>query len=116
MIVGYAGNGTLTIRNGGMVNNAYGFIGADPGSIGVATVEYGAGSNWTNAGKLYIGQIGNGTVYPVRNGGTLNSDVGYIGSDSTSTSTATSRWRRVRPGPTTRICMSALPPRRAEDP
>ena len=54
LYVGYFGNGTLTIRNGGAVSNGFGFIGVDSGSTGAATVD-GAGSTWTNSGDLYVG-------------------------------------------------------------
>ena len=63
------------------------YVGADPGSTGVVTVD-GAGSTWTTIGEFYLGQGGNGTL-TVRNGGTLSSDTAYIGSDSGSTGVAT---------------------------
>ena len=75
------------------MSNDYSFVGADPGSIGVVTVD-GAGSTWTTAGEFYLGQSGNGTL-TVRNGGTLSSDVSYIGSDTDLDGHRDSRWRRL---------------------
>ena len=89
------------------MTNDYGFIGADPGSTGAVTVD-GAGSTWTTTGEFYLGQSGNGTL-TVSNGGTLISDVGYIGFDATSTEHRDQSMAQARPGPTARICMSAIP-------
>ena len=69
------------------MSNDYSFVGTDPGSIGVVTVD-GAGSTWTATGDFYLGQSGNGTL-TVRNGGTVSNSASYIGLDATSTSTAT---------------------------
>ena len=98
LYVGDAGSGTLTIRNGGAVSNGYGFIGADPGSTGVATVDgpphpllppsplppsspppllppplppSPAGSTWTNSADLHVGYGGTGTLN-IRNGGSVS--------------------------------------------
>ena len=100
--VGAAGNGTLTIRNGGAVSNGYGFIGSDSGSTGAATVD-GAGSTWTNSADLYVGYSGSGTL-TIRNGGTVSNGFGFIGYDSGSTGAATvdgagSTWTNQRRSP-----------------
>ncbi|MFK0090793.1 autotransporter outer membrane beta-barrel domain-containing protein [Pseudomonas sp. NPDC090755] len=43
------------------VSSQQGFIGLDPGSIGIVTVN-GLGSQWSNSGDLIIGVGGNGTL------------------------------------------------------
>ena len=50
------GNGSLTIRNGVVVNSAEGILRCLSGTTGVATVD-GPGSSWT-AGGLYVGSGG----------------------------------------------------------
>ena len=59
--VGFSGNGTLIITNGGAVGNSDGYIGNNAGSTGTATVD-GAGSTWTNNGSLFVGKSGNGSL------------------------------------------------------
>ena len=77
--VGYSGNGTLNITNGGCVSGS-GSIGDRPGSTGVANVD-GAGSMWSITGvdlgggvilggQLYVGYSGTGTLN-ISNGGTV---------------------------------------------
>ncbi|WP_158667631.1 autotransporter outer membrane beta-barrel domain-containing protein [Bradyrhizobium guangdongense] len=87
--VGNSGTGTLTVRNGGTVSNgADGSIGVNAGATGTVTVD-GAGSSWTDAGNLYVGQAGSGTLM-VSNGGTVSNGVdGYIGASSGATGTVT---------------------------
>jgi T5SS/PEP-CTERM-associated repeat protein len=64
--VGYFGDGTLNITNGGAVSNGDGSIGCYPGSTGVVTVD-GSGSTWTNGCRLCVGR---GTLN-ITNGGTV---------------------------------------------
>ena len=52
--VGYSGQGTLLVEDGGAVTNSTGYIGRFSGSTGTATVT-GAGSTWTNNGNLILG-------------------------------------------------------------
>lgn len=87
--VGNSGTGTLTVRNGGVVTNgADGFIGVNAGATGTVTID-GAGSSWTDAGNLFVGQAGTGTLM-VSNGGTVSNGVdGYIGANSGATGTVT---------------------------
>ena len=63
--IGGFGTGTLTIANGGQVNNitsgTAANIGNGPGSQGSVLVT-GAGSSWTNAPGLNIGNSGTGTL------------------------------------------------------
>jgi fibronectin-binding autotransporter adhesin len=54
LYVGYAHKGTLTIRNGGAVSDANGYIAYGGASSGTVTVS-GAGSTWTHSGTLYVG-------------------------------------------------------------
>jgi len=72
--VGYSGNGTLTVANGGNVLNANAGIGCLADSQGTVTVRD-PRSTWENSGSLYVGGSetaagGTGTV-TVSNGGRL---------------------------------------------
>ena len=78
--VGYCGSGSLTVRNGVTVNSANGYLGYQPGSGGIATVD-GSGSKWLSSGDLYVGNSGSGTL-SVTNGGAVGSDIGYVGGSS----------------------------------
>ena len=79
LYVGFAGNGTLKITNGGSVSsNAYGDIGYLSG--GTVTVD-GAGSTWTNGSTLYVGDSGNGTLI-ITNGGAVTASSVSINSTS----------------------------------
>lgn len=66
LVVGHADIGFLDITNGGKVTNYDGFIGFSTGSDGRVVVG-GAGASgqeatWENAGVLYVGQQGRGTL------------------------------------------------------
>jgi T5SS/PEP-CTERM-associated repeat protein len=70
--VGYSGNGTLSITNGGNVSSSSSFvdryIGGNNGSSGVVTVD-GTGSKWSDDnGTLYVGYSGSGRVERWRGG------------------------------------------------
>jgi len=73
--VGHAGEGVLTVQNGGGLISATGTIGAEPGSTGRATVD---GGTWTGLGHLYVGAQGQGTL-AVAGGGSVVSEHGYVG-------------------------------------
>lgn len=60
MVVGFAGQGTLNIANGGWVDDSSGFVGMTPGATGHA--ELTTGSMWTNTGDLVVGAWGTGTL------------------------------------------------------
>ena len=95
LYVGNEGTGTLNVESGGVVSSTYGYIGAQSGSTGVATVT-GAGSQWNNSGSLSVGQSGSGTLN-VEVGGVVSNTYGYIGryADSTGVATVTgsgSQW------------------------
>jgi len=70
--VGYSGNGTLNITNGGQVNSGYAdsYISYDSGSTGEVFVN-GADSKWTG-GHLFVGFFGNGLL-EIANGGQVDS-------------------------------------------
>jgi T5SS/PEP-CTERM-associated repeat protein len=80
--VGYGGNGTLNITNGGAVSSqGFGYIGDSPGSAGTVTVS-GIGSQWTAAdGYVVVGSSGNGTLN-INHGGTVSSSNVYLAGSS----------------------------------
>jgi fibronectin-binding autotransporter adhesin len=84
LYVGYSGGATLTIANGGTVDNFYGYIGSDSGSAGTVTVA-GTGSAWDST-HLSVGCSGNGTV-SISGGGSVGSQSAYVGLDSGSSGT-----------------------------
>ena len=70
LYVGNSGSGTLSVTNGGTaVSDASAYIGYRSGSTGLVTVD-GAGSNWINAGAVYVGNSGGGTL-SITNGGSV---------------------------------------------
>ncbi len=97
MFVGYSGNGTLLITNGGTVSDGVGFfnpmttefggtilfmygsavIGNGSGVSGTVTVS-GSGSSWTNSNNVYVGWSGTGTVL-VTDGGAVSDNSAYLG-------------------------------------
>ena len=87
MGAGYAGDGTMTISDGRVVQSTRGYIGYKSGSTGAVAVE-GPGSSWTNGGYLYVGRSGAGTL-DIRAGGTVSSDWCYVGSKSGSSGAVT---------------------------
>ncbi len=84
---GYAGSGSLTIRNGVTVNTFAGYLGYHSGSTGVAEVTD-ANSVWASSDNLYVGQYGSGTLN-ITNGGVVRNKAGYIGYESGSTGKVT---------------------------
>jgi len=77
LFLGYQGNGTLKIENGGQVLTDGVVIGQLSGSTGTATVD-GSGSKWNVGGtSLIIGNAGNGTLM-IENGGVVTSAAGVI--------------------------------------
>ena len=83
LIVGGAGVGSLTIRDGGVVNSGTGSVGVAGSSSGVQTlgdgtvVVEGAGSSWTITGALDVGTA-HGTV-TIRDGASLASGDAVVG-------------------------------------
>ncbi|WP_188393613.1 beta strand repeat-containing protein, partial [Glycocaulis alkaliphilus] len=83
--IGGTGAGSLTIRNGGRVENLNGAI-ADftSDSTGTVTVT-GAGSEWVNNGSLlFVGREGNGAL-TIEDGARVRSTTSYIGMFSDAT-------------------------------
>ncbi|ADZ68957.1 Serine protease, subtilase family [Polymorphum gilvum SL003B-26A1] len=75
--VGFQGNGTLAISDGGTVYNRSSLIGIIPGSTGAVTVT-GTGSSWDNSSDLFVGFFGNGTL-SISEGGYVTNGFGTIG-------------------------------------
>ncbi len=92
IFVGYNGQGTLDITNGGAVSNNYsGYIGNMVGATGVVTVD-GIDSTWTCEGyynHLHVGNSGHGTLNITNGGAVISDSQGYIGKDSGSTGVVT---------------------------
>lgn len=61
MDVGVAGEGTLTIENGGVVNSAGVRLGINPGGTGTVTVT-GSGSQLISTAAVNVGELGVGTL------------------------------------------------------
>ena len=76
--IGYSGNGTLLIENGGSVSDQGGSLGVYPGSSGTVTVT-GSGSLWTEGGG-YIGDSGSGTLLITAGGHVVCTSDSAIGS------------------------------------
>ncbi|UFZ06599.1 autotransporter domain-containing protein [Bradyrhizobium ontarionense] len=74
--IGSQGSGTLTIRNGAAVSNAFGSLAIQPGSTGTVTVD-GTGSTWTNSADIHVGYGGTGTL-TVRNGASVSASTMFI--------------------------------------
>lgn len=100
--VGYSGNGSLNISDGGQVDTAVLLVGSQPGSSGAITIQSGgqltntgsafvgglAGStasvlvdaaSWTNTGCLYIGTGGGPGAVTVMDSGKLMSACTVVG-------------------------------------
>ena len=77
LYVGRSGTGSLTIQNGGYVSNsyAYSYLGSYEGSSGTAVVS-GTGSRWTSSGRLYVGNLGTGSL-TVQDGGHVSAEELY---------------------------------------
>ncbi|HWW57263.1 MAG TPA: autotransporter-associated beta strand repeat-containing protein [Sphingopyxis sp.] len=80
LYVGYDGNGTLNITDGGKVVSAGGQIGGNSDGLGEVLVS-GAGSSWDNSGRINVGLFGTGTLR-IENGATVTSNDGVIGASA----------------------------------
>jgi len=81
LYVGHTGNGTLLIRDGGLVTNlSTGFIGFNALSSGTVEVT-GPGSTWNTANSLGIGRDGAGSLI-VADGGVVNSRTVTLGQNA----------------------------------
>lgn len=84
--VGFWGNGSLTIADGGEVTGAsYTSVATWDGSVGAVVVS-GAGSAWSNSGELHIGRRGSGTL-EINNGAGVSNTIGFVGSEPGSVGT-----------------------------
>jgi T5SS/PEP-CTERM-associated repeat protein len=90
LFLGAQGTGSLTVKKGGSVSSNSGNIARAGGTpFGSASVTVnGAGSAWTNANELRIGNNGTGTL-TVENGGAVSNTDAYIGTTPGSTGTVT---------------------------
>ncbi|QCB56106.1 autotransporter outer membrane beta-barrel domain-containing protein [Sphingopyxis sp. PAMC25046] len=77
VLVGYDGNGTLNIADGGKVVSVGGQIGANSDGVGQVLVA-GAGSLWENSGRINVGLFGAGTLR-IENGATVTSNDAIVG-------------------------------------
>ncbi|MBV6390424.1 MAG: hypothetical protein JNIBNLAF_02115 [Nitrosomonas europaea] len=84
--VGFNGQGTLNIADGGKVSGAGNTIGHNAGSTGIVTVT-GAGSLWQTSG-VNVGNSGQGTL-AIQNGGKVSSAGNIIGNNLGSTGNVT---------------------------
>ncbi|WP_447930163.1 autotransporter-associated beta strand repeat-containing protein [Sphingopyxis fribergensis] len=80
LFVGYDGNGTLNITDGGKVVSVGGQIGGNGDSLGEVLVS-GAGSSWDNSGRINVGLFGTGTLR-IENGATVTSNDGVVGASA----------------------------------
>ncbi len=87
LFVGNSDKGRLTIKDGGWVDNATGYIGFASGSEGTVNVS-GPGSTWKNSGELHVGDNGKGTLI-IEDGGAVDSTRVRIGSFAGSEGTVT---------------------------
>ncbi|WP_265975612.1 autotransporter domain-containing protein [Brucella intermedia] len=87
--VGYISRGTLTIADGGRVENTVGVIGTGIGSGDSSVTVSGAGtaghaSTWHNSGLLAVGNLSRGTL-TIEGGGRVENTDGIIGNGTGST-------------------------------
>ena len=86
--VGFSGNGTLLITNGGLVTSQSGYIATNAGSIGLASVDgvnsldNSNASTWQAGAALHVGFSGNGTLEIV-DGGQVKADNAFVATDTT---------------------------------
>ncbi|MFZ5832549.1 MAG: PEP-CTERM sorting domain-containing protein [Planctomycetota bacterium] len=73
--VGWAGQGSLAIRNGVVVTSKAGYLGYKSGSSGTATID-GPGTLW-NCGAMDVGRDGTGTL-TISNGGAVTNTETFV--------------------------------------
>lgn len=89
LYVNYGGSThRLLITNGAVVNNATGYIGYLDTSRDAEVLVTGAGSEWVNAGNLYVGLLGTSNRLTIANGGTVRATNLVVGVFDTSTNNA----------------------------
>ena len=85
--VGFNGQGTLNIADGGKITSAQSQLGHNVGSTGIAIVT-GTDSLWQNSSLLNVGNFGQGTLI-VQDGGKVSSAGNTIGNNAGSTGNVT---------------------------
>lgn len=87
LAVGYkGGEGTLTVKSGGTVSSADGYIGSNTNSTGHVSID-GDGSAWTMSGDLYLAFAGNGDL-SITDGATVSDTSSYLAYDEGVTASA----------------------------
>jgi T5SS/PEP-CTERM-associated repeat protein len=81
------GSGSLTVNSAGVLSGNQGYVGAQAGSNGSATLT-GSGSNWSLTDIFSDGDSGTGSL-AVSNGATMSDLIGFIAKNKTATGTAT---------------------------
>ncbi|MDK3160201.1 autotransporter domain-containing protein [Kamptonema cortianum] len=84
-----AGN-TLTISNGGRVENSFGYVGTFVSSSNNVVTVTGTDSLWTNRDELFVGNSGAGNQMVISNGGTVSANSLTMGVNASSTNNAIS--------------------------
>ncbi|WP_390349118.1 autotransporter outer membrane beta-barrel domain-containing protein [Variovorax boronicumulans] len=87
LMVGQAGQGTLSVEAGGKLSSGGGSIGEGATGVGSATLT-GKNTLWNSTGDFHVGENGQGTLR-VENGAALSSDWTRLGVQSASQGTAT---------------------------
>jgi len=91
LCVGWYGDGTLNVADGGtLINDGEAQVGYESGSTGAVRVS-GSGSTWTNSADVYISSSGDGTLDITDSGAVSTVEDGYIGHNSGSTGVMTVR-------------------------
>ncbi|NLS20067.1 autotransporter domain-containing protein [Rhizobium sp. P40RR-XXII] len=91
VLLGYGGDGELTVSGGGQVNSVLAAFGWDPGSSGILTVT-GPGSTFDVTAAFSIAIAGRANI-TVADGGTVHNGAGVeIGSGGATVTGAGSRW------------------------
>ncbi len=83
--MGFSGAGnSLTISNGGRVDNDAGYVGRFSSSSNNAVIVTGAGSLWSNRSDLHVGYNGASNFMSIGNGAIVENAIGYMGFASSS--------------------------------
>lgn len=79
LLLGFSGDGTLAIDDGGTVTNRFAEAAFNAGSVANVTVD-GSGSRWTNSENLFLASRGNATMR-ILNGGSVSSQRAFLAFD-----------------------------------
>ncbi|MBX9656623.1 hypothetical protein K2Y11_23650 [bacterium] len=79
--VGYSGTGILNIKDGGYVSNGVAHVASNSRDYAGTVNIIGHGSTWDNFGRLYVGELGVGTVN-ILDGGRVASSGIFLGGTS----------------------------------